>query len=166
MAVDIWGAYQNRIDAHGGSIRNASLVREVRMLNMKLPNSLSYHTVDIFPQAHGYNIDSDESMQYMLRQNVAIINSDNLNEKTIIAVPGEDLELGALIHWMDNYWLIVERDANTEVYTKGKLLQCNHLLHWISPNKEIMEQWCVIEDGTKLEQVERLVMVWHVGNGM
>lgn len=147
--MNAWSTYESRIAAHGGTKRNAAYVREVRTIEMKLPDNLSYHPVDIYLQEYGYNIESDEAMEHRILQNVAIVNSDNLNEKTIYSMPSEDIELGSLIYWMDNYWLVCERDANTTVYTKAKLLQCNHLLRWISDDRQIMEQWCVIEDGTK-----------------
>ena len=85
------------------------------------------------------------------QQNVAIINSDNLNEKYIFSLPDEDIRHGDLIEWMDNHWLVTERDANTTVYTRAKLLQCNYLLKWVSEDHIVHEQWCVIEDGTKLK---------------
>lgn len=50
---------------------------------------------------------------------------------------------------MDNYWLVTERDPNITLYTKAKLLQCNHLLKWINSDDKIITQWCVVEDGTK-----------------
>lgn len=144
-----WSTYQNRINAHGGSKRNAAYNREVRYINSKLPDNLSYQTVEICPREYGFNISSDVAIQHRISQDVAIIDSDNLNEKTICSMPAEDIPLGSLIFWMDNYWLVTERDANTTLYTKGKLLQCNHLLRWITAEHEIMEQWCVVEDGTK-----------------
>lgn len=147
--MSVWSAYENRIVAHGETKRDASFIRESRMLNMKLPDSLSYHTVKIYPQEYGYNIESEDVMQHCLMQNVAIINSDNMNEKTICSLPSEDIELGSLVCWMGNHWLVCERDANTTIYTKAKLIQCNHLLRWISKDNQIMEQWCIIEDGTK-----------------
>lgn len=147
--MDVWSTYQNRIAVRGGNKYGASLTNEIRTLERKLPDSLSYHNVEIFPQEYSYNIDSDTSIEHRVFQNVAIINSDNLNEKTIISMPSEDIRLGSLVHWMDNYWIVIERDANTTVYTRAKLLQCNHLLKWITPEKEILEQWCIIEDGTK-----------------
>ena len=64
-------------------------------------------------------------------------------------MPSEDIEPGSLVDWMNNFWLVSERDANTTVYAKTKLLQCNHLLKWITPEHEIIQQWCVVEDGTK-----------------
>lgn len=131
--MNIWDAYQERINAHGGTKRGAALQREIRRINNRLPDNLSYHTVTV-----------DD-----VEQNVAVINSDNLNEKSIISMPGEDLVNGGLVHWMDNYWLITERDANMTVYTKCKMIQCNHLLKWVSEDGVIHEQWCIVEDGTK-----------------
>lgn len=146
--MGIWDTYSKKIAIHGGAKRNASILREVRFINNRLPDNLSYFTAHIYHANDECNISKSEE-DLGIDQNVAIINSDNLNEKTIISMPGEDLPLGSLIYWMDNYWLMTERDANTVLYTKGKLLQCNHLLKWMSSNGEILEQWCVIEDGTK-----------------
>lgn len=131
--MSVWDTYEKRIEAHGTSRRNAALIRESRMLSSKTKDSLSYHSV---------LIDGTE-------RNVSITNSDNLNEKTMCSLPGEDFICGGLVEWADNRWLIVEKDANNEVYTKVKLLQCNFLLKWVDDQDIIHEQWCVIEDGTK-----------------
>lgn len=131
--MSVWDTYEKRIEAHGTSKRNAALIRESRRLSSKTKDSLSYHSV---------LIDNVE-------RNVSIINSDNLNEKTMCSLPGEDFICGGLVEWADNRWLIVEKDANNEVYTKAKLLQCNFLLKWVDDQDVIHEQWCVIEDGTK-----------------
>lgn len=128
-----WTTYQSRLDARGGSMRGAVLSREKRYLAGKLPNSLSYHSA---------LIDGKE-------RQLAIINSDNLDEKTLCSMPGEDLPHGGLVEWMDNHWLIVTKDANNEVYTRATMKQCNYLLKWVSPEKNIIKRWCIIEDGTK-----------------
>lgn len=131
--MGVWDTYESRISARGGTKRGAALRRETRMIGTKVKDNLSYQTVTIDDVA----------------QEVAVINSDNLNEKTIIALPGEDIGHGSLVYWMDNYWLITERDANTTVYTRAKMMQCNYLLKWVSDDNTIHEQWCIIEDGTK-----------------
>lgn len=128
-----WDLYERRIAAHGRTEREAALNRERHMLQCKLPSILSYHTVTI----DGAVCD------------VAIANSDNLDEKTIYATAEKTIIGGELIHWMDNYWLVTECDANTEVYTRAKLKRCNHLLRWIDCDGCIHEQWCVVSDGTK-----------------
>lgn len=131
--MGVWDTYESRVSARGGTKRGAALRRETRMVGTKVKDNLSYQTVTIDDVA----------------QEVAVINSDNLNEKTIIALPGEDIGHGSLVYWMDNYWLITERDANTTVYTRAKMMQCNYLLKWVSDDNTIHEQWCIIEDGTK-----------------
>lgn len=131
--MSVWDLYSHRISAHGTSKRDAALNRESRMLNRKLKDSLSYHNAII---------DGVE-------RTVSIINSDNLEEKVMLSLPGEDFDCGGLVEWADNRWLIIEKDANNELYTRVKLLQCNFILKWIDENSIIHEQWCVIEDGTK-----------------
>ncbi len=147
--MSIWDTYESRINIHGLNKRCASHIREVRAIETHLKDSLSYCEVNIFPTEYGFNIDSEASLGGMITQNVAIINSDNLNEKLIYALPGEDILLGSLVFYMDNYWLVTERDANTKLYTKAKLLECNHLLRWINDDGLIVSQWCAVEDGTK-----------------
>lgn len=147
--MSAWSIYQNRIDAHGGTKRNTIFNREIRYINSKLPDNLSYQTVAIYPREYGFNVGSDDTNKHRILQYVAITDSDNLNEKTVCSMPSEDIPLGSLIYWMDNYWLVCERDANVTLYTKAKILQCNHLLKWISDEHQIMEQWCIVEDGTK-----------------
>lgn len=131
--MSVWDSYEARADAHGKNKRTAFLNREVRMLQNKTGDNLSYQKVTIDGR----------------KQRVSIIDSDNLNEKTIISYPNEDIKLGGLVHWMDNFWLITEQNANKTVYTKCKMVQCNHLLKWVSDDKVIHKQWCIVEDGTK-----------------
>lgn len=131
--MNAWEIYEDRLDKHGSTKRDMYYKRTSNRLTRKIVESLSYHSVTI-----------DD-----IDQNVAIINSDNLNEKIILSMPGEDLRSGGLVHWMDNYWLITERDANSTIYTRAKLLQCNYLLKWVSDENKLCEQWCVVEDGTK-----------------
>lgn len=131
--MSAWDVYTDRIQALGGTKRNASLNRECRNIRNMLPHNLSFNRVDI---------DGEE-------QDVAIVNSDNLTEKYVYSMPGEDIRHGSTIFWMDNYWLVTEKDANNTVYTRAKAVQCNYLLKWIDGEHQLQEQWCVVEDGTK-----------------
>lgn len=131
--MSLWDIYQSRLASVGATKREAKFRRESRYLSAKLPDNLSYITV---------NIDG-------LTQDVAIISTDNLDEKFIYSLPGEDISLGGLVEWMDNRWLVIEKDAATELYTRAKMIQCNYLLRWVDEDHIIREQWCIIEDGTK-----------------
>lgn len=128
-----WDLYTSRIEAKGGTKRNSTIIREKRRINM--------HAVDN-PSYQSCVVDGDD-------RNVIILNSDNFNEKTIISMPDEDLRHGALVEWMDNKWLIIARDANTTMYTKCTMKQCNYFLKWVDKTGKICGQWSVIEDGTK-----------------
>ncbi len=133
MSEAIWGIYGEWMNARGANMREAAKKRELHYLNTKLARSLSYFTA---------KVDGDE-------QQVAILSSDNYNERTIYSMPGETIACGAMVEWEDNFWVVSEKDPATELYTKCKMLQCNHLLKWIDDAGIIREQWCVIEDGTK-----------------
>lgn len=131
--MSVWDSYENRMAISGHTKRESVLRRELHMLSAKLSDSLSFHSVEI-----------DNATQ-----EVAITNSDNLNEKTIYSLPSDVVKGGGLVSWMNNHWLITECDANTEIYTKAKMRQCNHLLKWVDADGKTHEQWCIIEDGTK-----------------
>lgn len=144
-----WDEYFARNFARGVSRRDTILRRERATIRKRARDSLSFHHVLVYDADHSYNIDTDEMRKFAREQDVTIINSDNLEQKTIISLPGEDIKLGSLIRWMDNYWMVTARDANKEVYTRAQLLQCNFLLKWVTEEGKIYEQWCAIEDGTK-----------------
>lgn len=129
----------------GETKREAALNREVRFLNAKIPGSLSYKNIIVYSPENTYNISTDKAIE----QNAAIIDTDNLEEKFIMTLPGESLIEGSLVYWNENFWLVAQRDADDTVYTRTSIIQCNHLLRWIGENNQIMEQWCIVEDGTK-----------------
>lgn len=135
--MSAWDLYEGRMAVRGGSKREAVKRQEILNIQRHLPDNLSYTEC---------TIDG-------VSRTVAIINSDNLDQKTILSLPGEDIRHGGLVHWMDQYWLVNERDANTTLYTRAKLLQCNYLLKWVVEDDDgeysIHEQWCTVEDGTK-----------------
>lgn len=131
--MDPWSTYRNRTAVDGSGIREDSLAREKRFLSSRMKNSLSFHKAYI----DGEN------------RSVAIINSDNLNVKTICSLPGEELPHGGLVLWMEQHWLITDKDYNTELYTKAKMKQCNYYLRWIAPDGNVVGRWCIVEDGTK-----------------
>ena len=143
--------YRRRTTVMGDDIREDTLEREKLRVKFMLRDSLSYHYVSLFDDSI-IEKDEEDNIVNEKKQHVAIINSDNLDEKYVYSLPGEDLVPGTLFWWADNYWLITDKDANTEVYTRTKAIQCNYLLKWVhvQDGKPIlMEQWCYIEDGTK-----------------
>lgn len=131
--MGVWDVYDSRIGAKGGTKRNSTIIREKRRINSHIVDNPSYQSCVI---------DSEV-------RNVTILNSDNYNEKTIISMPDEDLRHGALVEWMDNHWLIVDRDPNTTMYTKCMMRQCNFFLKWVDSTGKVCGQWAIVSDGTK-----------------
>lgn len=129
-----WDIHIAKNTVQGTNARDRAKRNLMNRLSHQIPGILSYHDVDI------------DGVQ----QNIVIINSDNLNKKTLCSLPGEDIRHGALVDWEGYRWLVTERDANTEIYTKCIMEQCNYLLRWVDvDSKEIIERWCIVEDGTK-----------------
>ena len=147
--MSVWDNYANRIATRGETKHDTVYRREFKTIHTKLPDNLSYQTVTVYEPEYGYNITESDMSSKAFTQKVAIINSDNLNEKYVYSLPGEDIGHGDLIEWMGNRWLVTEKDANTTMYTKAIMIQCNHLLKWVSVDDTVIEQWCIIEDGTK-----------------
>lgn len=131
--MSVWDAYSARIAANGSTPRERTLLREKAFLAKKLPGTLSYKPLIINGE----------------QQSMAVLSSDNLNIKNLCSMPGEDIRNGSLVDWMDNKWLVIERDADNEVYTRAKMKQCNYLLKWVTDDDVIVERWCIVEDGTK-----------------
>lgn len=128
-----WELYEEQHRITGFDKRDAVKRREIRYLATKERNSLSFHHIIVDG----------------IHRDATIINSDNFNEKTLISLPMETFKCGAIVEWEKNHWLITEKDANDELHTKCKMLQCNYLLRWVDNDDMIREQWCIVEDGTK-----------------
>lgn len=82
-------------------------------------------------------------------QDISVAHRTIANEKRIAALPGESLAPGGLVEFAGGKWLITEVDINNEIYERGLMKRCNHILRWISGDGTLKEKWCVVEDGTK-----------------
>lgn len=131
--MNAWDKYRARSDVRGRTRREASIRQELHWLNSGLSTSLSNHAVVL----DGVECEA------------IILDSDNLNIKTICTHPGQVLRNGSFVLWNDLYWLVTEIDANSELYSKGIMEECNYLLRWINQHGEIIERWSIVEDGTK-----------------
>ena len=131
--MSVWSSYDSRLAVRGATKRDVILNREKEYLRRKLPASLSYHKATVNDVV----------------QELAIINSDNLHQKTVCSMPGENIISGSLVEWCNRHWLITDVDPNNEVYTRGTMEECNHVLRWIAADGNIIERWCVVNDGTK-----------------
>ena len=47
-----WNLYEDKMNNRGRTRRDVAYKREVRRIDNKLPNNLSYHTARIYPSEH------------------------------------------------------------------------------------------------------------------
>ena len=122
------------MEANGVTRRERALKHTQSYISKKITDSLSCHKVFI----NG------------IEQTVTILNQrESMALKKICTLPGESLLHGGLVDFAESKWLITEVDANDEVYTSGMMRRCNYLLKWLNKKGEIVEKWCIVEDGTK-----------------
>lgn len=94
------------------------------------------------PACHRVVINGEE-------QFITINHKTDIAQKRICALPGEHLKHGGIVEYANTHWLITEVDADNEVYERGIMQRCNHLLRWINKEGRLIEKWCIVEDGTK-----------------
>lgn len=146
--MSVWDTYNARLVINGNTRRENALARTQGYINRKLSSSLSYQPITI----------------NNVSQKVSIVDTEELNIKTICALPGESLLHGGIVDWEENKWLITEIDAHNEVYEKGTMQQCNHLLRWRDLSGNIIEKWSIVEDGTKYLIGEKQEDIMSVGD--
>lgn len=146
--MDIFDAYNSRLGIAGDELRNISLNRTQEYIKRKLSSSLSYHSI----------------LMNDIEKQVSVTDTKEFNKKTICSLPGESLTHGATVDWEENKWLITEIDAHNEVYSKGTMQQCNHLLRWRDSSGQIIEKWSIVEDGTKYMIGEKQADIISIGD--
>lgn len=147
--MSVWDTYDAQMGAEGRTSRERALKRAKFYINNKVRNSLSYHEVDI----DGHT------------QNVTILDKkEDMAIKTICSMPGEALKHGGIVDFANSKWMITELDSNSEVYAKGKMQRCNYLLKWLNDAGDIIEKWCIVEDGTKYLIGEKTKDIMAIGD--
>lgn len=147
--MSVWDTYQARLEIVGATRRERALKHTKAYISDKITGSLSCHTVLI----NG------------AEQTVSILNQrEDMALKKICALPGEHLLHGGLVDFADSKWLITEIDANDEVYSSGMMQRCNYLLKWLNKKGEIVEKWCIVEDGTKYLIGEKAEDMMSIGD--
>lgn len=139
-----WDIYESRMVEN----RQAWLDHAKATIHRKLFSSLSCKNVQID------GVD----------RTVAIIGRAQYDERRICSLPGETLHHGGLVNYAGCVWLITEMDVDDEVYQRGIMRRCNHVLKWIGKDGVLHEKWCIVEDGTKYLIGEKVVSLMTVGD--
>lgn len=140
--------YHARMSSAGETRRDARIHRTQDTIIRRIFSSPSSHSVLI----NGHE------------QTIAVRHQSEMHIKRICALPGEHLVHGGLVEFADNVWLITEVDVDNEVYERGLMQRCNHKLKWINRRGDLIEKWCIVEDGTKYLIGEKVNQLMSIGD--
>lgn len=128
-----FNSYKARVQFRGETQRDRTLYREKRNLKLNAINSLSCKDCLVNGVPQKLVID-DGTLPYY---------------KDVKSLPDEYFDAGDYVEWADAMWLMVSCDWDKEVYTYGKMQQCNYLLKWQNADAEVIERWSVVLSASK-----------------
>lgn len=143
-----FGEYQARVNQRGTTDRERTLYYEKQHLKSLAVNSLSCKACKVNGVDQSLIID-DGTLPYY---------------KDVKSLPDEYFDAGDYVEWADAMWLMVSCDWDKEVYTYGKMQQCNYVLKWQNTDAEIIERWSVVLSASKYNNGEKYNNVIVVGS--
>lgn len=146
--MNAWDSYETRLSYSKEIKQSLTRERTKDRLAKQMSTNLSYDDVTINGE----------------KRQISVIDETEFNKKKIHSLPKENLEHGAIVEWSGSIWLITEIDVHKELYSTGRMERCNHLLRWINDSGEIIERWCIVEDGTKYLIGEKSNNIMAIGD--
>lgn len=143
-----FGEYQARVNQRGTTDRERTLYYEKQHLKSLAVNSLSCKACKVNGVDQLLVID-DGTLPYY---------------KDVKSLPDEYFDAGNLVEWADAMWLIVSCDWDKEVYTYGKMQQCNYVLKWQNASATTVERWAIVASASKYNNGEKYNNVIVVGS--
>lgn len=140
--------YKTRLHQRGTTARERELYYEKRYLKENAIHSLSCKDVLINGVEQKLIVD-DGTLPYY---------------KDIKSLPDEYFDAGNYVQINNSMWLIVSCDWDKEVYTYGKMQQCNYVLKWQNKDSEIIERWSVVLSASKYNNGEKYNNIIVVGS--
>lgn len=141
-------SYKARVQFRGTTQRDRTLYQEKRNLKINAVNSLSCKDCLVNGVPQKLVID-DGTLPYY---------------KDVKSLPDEYFDAGDYVEWADAMWLMVSCDWDKEVYTYGKMQQCNYVLKWQNANADVIERWSVVLSASKYNNGEKYNNVIVVGS--
>ena len=138
-----FGEYKSRLKLRGNTARERALYYEKFDVKTNAVESLSCKDCIVGGIAQKLVID-DGTLPYY---------------KEVCSLPDETFNAGQYVEWADTMWLIVSCDWDKEVYTYGKMQQCNWLMKWQNADGEIIERWAVVNPASKYSNGEKSAVV-------
>lgn len=141
-------SYKTRVRFRGTTQRDRTLYYEKRNLKLNAVNSLSCKDCLVNGVAQKLVID-DGTLPYY---------------KNVKSLPDEYFNAGDYVEWAGGMWLMVSADWDKEVYTYGKMQQCNYLLKWQNASATTVERWAIVASASKYNNGEKYNNVIVVGS--
>ena len=140
--------YKARVKLRGDAARDRTLYNEKRNIRLNAVNSLSCKACKVNGVDQLLVID-DGTLPYY---------------KDVKSLPDEYFNAGDYVEWADAMWLMVSCDWDKEVYTYGKMQQCNYVLKWQNTDADVIERWSVVLSASKYNNGEKYNNVIVVGS--
>lgn len=127
-----WDLYNSRLNVNGEDQRSRALHNQSELYRKKNEQSLSCKKVKINELETKLIIDSGTKDVF----------------KSIKSMPSFQFYTGDIVEFANSNWLITEADSDSELYTDGKMTECNYKLRWQNENGEIVERWIVTQNAS------------------
>lgn len=142
------GRYDERIKNVGLTKRERDVHYTRDFFRRRLPESLSYKEVLIEGEPSALVIDKGTKPYY---------------KKFRGFLEDQVINVGDYVQWADTYWLVVNADADHEIYTDGELYQCNYELKWQDEYGNIIKRWCHIQNASAYNTGEEFAYSYKLG---
>lgn len=89
----------------------------------------------------------EDALRNGVTQAFLITRNESPHKSNIVAMPGEDLDIGDVIECFGNKWLVVEVRENSVLQKSGIMWMCNHTLVFQNHDASVHTYDCVIDSG-------------------
>ena len=123
MVTDYYeNVYQRKLDYTGSSLKNKAISRNTKEFERYLAVTPTRQEVLLNDSETPINVSIQRSMQNLVGDRY---------EKNVLASLDDNLKIGDLLYWEDNYWIIISQERLViPTHFKGKIRLCNHYLKW------------------------------------
>lgn len=85
--------------------------------------------------------------------------TDRKNNKKILSKPNESFNLGDVVTWNGNKFLVIDIDEDNQIQTKGVIQLCNNYLNFYDQNHILYQIPCIIGNNisTSLEETKYMI---------
>jgi hypothetical protein len=135
MAIN-WDLYNDRLEINGSTARERNISKIKDTISSKIIGSPSYQSVTI-------NVTSKNLIIGELSST-----TKDLTKKQILSLPDESFNLGDLIVWDSNNWLVTNCDFDETIQCKGIIEQCNYTLKFQNTLGTILSYPVIFESKT------------------